>query len=60
MQEWLAREGPLPNHLYSDVPSLGILVGVLDMHHHRFVLTLRSVYIDAMESEEGGMRKSVE
>ena len=50
----------LPNHLCSDILRLGILVGVLAMHHHRFVSTLGSVDIDAMESEEGGMRKSVE
>jgi hypothetical protein len=42
------------------IGRVGILLRVLDMHHHRFVSTLGSVYIDAMESEEGGMRKSVE
>ena len=60
LQEWPAHEGPLPNHLFSDVLSLGTLIWVLDMHHHLFVSTLGSVYIDATESEKGGMRKSVE
>lgn len=60
LQERPSDKRPLPDHLFSDVLDLAILVRVLDVHNHRLVSALGPVDVDAVEAELGGVWDGVE